>query len=274
MSFSSPPRWLMVLLMGCLSLLLVLLLSDPQLAGAPAEAATAPAATLAPSPTPEPTPEPTPSPTPEPDWSLPVPLGEAVEPEEWFSDAVFIGDSRTDGLKLYSGIPTAASFLDYTGLTVYDVLEGKKVIRSGPEKLSILDALAEGSYGKVYISLGVNELGYYDPEGFSQAYGQILDAIQALQPQARLYVQAIFPVNAAKCKANDTPYYVTNEQISAYNAVLPALCQEKKVRFLDIPAALVDEDGESPTDLSADGVHFKREGYVLWLDHLITHTGQ
>lgn len=279
-SRSSPPRWLMVTLMGFLCVLLVLVLTRPDMAGQPAEAASTPVPEAAPSPvptpspTPQPTLEPTPEPTPEPDWSQPVPEGEAVDQEEWFSDAVFIGDSRTDGLKLYSGITSDAAFLGSTGLTVYDVLNDKKVIRSGKEKLSVLEALALGSYGKVYISLGVNELGYYDPEGFSEAYGQVIDAVREGQPEALIYIQSILPVNPAKCKANDVPYYVTNEGVASYNEVLPDLCGEKKVRLVDIPGALQDEAGESPADLSADGVHFKKAGYGLWLEYLTTHTGQ
>lgn len=277
-SRSAPPRWLMVILMGCLCILLVFTLTRPDMAGQGAEAVVVPTETpvptAAPTPTPEPTPDPTPEPTPEPDWSQPVPLGETANQEEWFADAVFIGDSRTDGLKLYSGITSKAAFLDHTGLTVYDVAEGKKVIRSGKEKLSILDALALESYGKVYISLGVNELGYYDPEGFAEAYGQVIDAIRERQPQALIYVQTILPVNSAKCKANNTPYYVTNEGVTSYNAVLPDLCVEKKVRLVDIPDGLVDEKGEIPSDLSADGVHFKKAGYGIWLEYLTTHTGQ
>ena len=282
-SRSSPPRWLMVALMGCLCILLVFFLTRPELAGHPAEALAAmpttvstpdPMPALTPEPTPEPTPTPTPEPTPEPDWSQPVPEGDAAEQEEWFADAVFIGDSRTAGLKLYSGITSQAAFLDYTGLTVYDVMSGKQVIRSGKDKISILDALDLASYGKVYISLGINELGYYDPEGFAETYGQVIDAIRERQPQALLYVQSIFPVNAAKCKANDTPYYVTNEGVVSYNAVLPTLCEEKKVRLVDIPEGLMDEEGESPSELSADGVHFKKAGYGVWLEYLTTHTGQ
>lgn len=277
----SPPRWLMVILMGCLCGVLVFFLSRPEFSGPSAEAA-APVSSLSvlptppptPRPTPEPTPESTPEPTPEPDWSLPVPEGETIDPQEWFSDAVFIGDSRTDGLKLYSGIPSETTFLDYTGLTVYDVVNGKKVIRSGQEKLSVLDALAAGSYGKVYISLGINELGYYDPQGFSEAYAQIIDAIRTCQPDARIYIQSILPVNSGKCKANDIPYYVTNEGIVSYNQVLPALCQDKKAWLLDVPESLRTEEGESPNHLSADGVHFKKEGYRLWLEYLISHAGQ
>ncbi len=277
---SSPPKWLMAVLMLCLGLVLAALLLRTDLgASTPAQAAEAtpslsPTAAPSPTPAPTPTPEPTPAPTPEPDWSLPVPEGEAVDQEEWFADAVFIGDSRIDGFKLYSGVTSEATFLDYTGLTVFDVAEGKKVIRQGSEKITILDALSQKTYGKIYIALGVNELGYYDPEGFAAVYGQVIDAIRESQPDARLYIHSIIPVNTKKCKANDIPYYVTNENIIAYNQVLPDLCQEKKLRLIGIPEALLDEAGEMSPEVSADGVHFKKPGYGLWLDYLTTHTGE
>ena len=66
---------------------------------------------------------------------------------------------------------------------------------------------------------------------------------------------------------------MTNENITAYNAVLPSLCQEKKLRLVGIPDALLDDAGEMTSDLSADGVHMKKSGYGLWLDYLTTHTG-
>ena len=116
-------------------------------------------------------------------------------------------------------------------------------------------------------------MGYYDPDGFAETYGQVIDAIRERQPEARIYIQSIFPVNSDKCKANDIPYYVTNEGIASYNGVLPTLCAEKKVWLVDIPNGLTDEAGESPAELSADGVHFKKDGYGVWLDYLTTHTG-
>lgn len=271
-SHSAPPRWLSLVLAFCLGCLVTALFFHPALRSSFDQTA---AATLSPSPTPTPTPTPapTPEPTPEPDFSQPIPEGEPVDQEEWFSDAVFIGDSRTDGFKLFSGVTPQADFLDHTGITVYEVANGSKVIRRDGKKLSILDALAEKPYGKVYVSLGVNELGYGDADRFAETYGQVIDAIRDCQPDALLYIQAIIPVNTAKCKAYDQRQYVTNERIAAYNEALFALCGEKKVPLIGIPDPLLDDTGEVSADLSADGVHFKREGYALWLDYLTAHTG-
>ena len=272
---SHPPLWLMAILAACVALILMSLMSHqagaPQAAEVPSQAVETPVHT--PEDTPVPTPEPTPSPTPEPDWSQPVPESEAVAQEDWFADAVFIGDSRTDGLHIFSGITAEAVFLEHTGITVYEILDGKKVIRQEGEKLPILDVLAQKQYGKVYVMLGVNELGYKAPQDFAEHYGKLIDAIRESQEDARIYVQSIIPVNTADCKSYDQPYYVTNEGVVAYNEALVAMAQEKKVFFLNIAEVMEDKDGELKSDLSADGVHFKKSGYLLWLDYLTTHTG-
>ena len=230
-----------------------------------------PEATASPEPTP--TPEPVPTPTPGPDYTRPVPLGEAVDPDEWFADAVFIGDSRTDGLHLFSGITDKADFLYSTGITVFEVISDRKVIRQGDKKVTILEALGQKEYGKVYVSLGVNELGGTTQEEFTQAYSQLIDAIREIQPNARLYIQSIIPVNTAKCKANNQRDYVTNENIAYLNSALSQLVIEKQVAYLDLSEVMADENGEVPPELSADGVHFKKEGYKLWLNYLACHTG-
>lgn len=280
---SRPPLWLMAILTTCTALNMVALMSHqpgvPQAVALSEDPSPAPvhtpAVTPSPSPTvsPTPTPTPEPSPTPAPDWSQAVAESEAVEQEQWFSDAVFVGDSRTDGFRLYSGITTDADFLDQTGLSVYDIMDGKKVIRRGEEKYPILELLAEKQYGKVYIALGVNELGYFDPDGFAATYGRLIDSIRACQENASIYVQSIIPVNSADCKTYDQRYYVTNDAIVSYNKALATMTEDKQVYLLNVGEALVDENGELNAELSADGVHLKREGYERWLRYLTTHTG-
>ena len=303
-----PPRWLMAVLSLCLALIVIASATrafrpgeTPGAAAAAAEDTTKaaiPTSAVAATPSAAPTAAPTPEPAPTPEASAaaaaeptqpPVqsetedmlacaeapPPRETVTPTDsgsWFSDAVFIGDSRVAGLRLYSGITLEAAFLDHTGLTVYEVKEGKKVIRRGDRKISVLDALAEGVYGKVYIALGVNELGYFNPKGFAEACGEVVEAIREKQPGARVFLQSLIPVNTAKCKANDIPYYITNEGVASYNEALAAYFADKDVCLLGIPDGLVDESGEVFQDYSADGVHFKKDGYVLWLNYLAAQT--
>lgn len=202
----------------------------------------------------------------------PVSPAEPLDSDAWFSDAVFIGDSRVDGLQLYSGITTKATFLEHTGLTVYEVRDGKKVIRRDGQKISVLDALSGESYGKVYIALGINELGYFDPTGFAETFGEVVERVKELLPDAKIYIQSLIPVNTEKCKANDAAYYITNEGIASYNEALAAYFADKEVYLLGVPETLVDENGEMLSEYCADGVHFKKDGYVLWRSYLEAHT--
>lgn len=262
-----PPHWLMGVLALCLALVLIgaavrsFRPGDPPEAGAVAAEETA-------GPTPE---AEKPSGVPSRPPAQPSESQEPVDSDTWFSDAVFIGDSRVDGLHIYSGITAEATFLDHTGLTVYEVKEGKEVIRRGDKKVSVLDALAGGTYGKVYLALGINELGYFDPEGFAETTGEVVELIREELPDARIYIQSLIPVNTDKCKANDIPYYITNEGIAAYNEALKTYFAHKDVYLLGIPEGLTDESGEMLRDYSADGVHLKKDGYVLWLDYLSGH---
>lgn len=227
---------------------------------------------------PEPSPIPSPEPTPEVTDGVPPTIEEVAVPEgtvydtSWFSDAVLIGDSRMNGFQLYSDVKEA-SYLTCTGLSIYQMAQEEEVIRRGEEKISVYEALKGGTYAKVYLSMGVNELGYYNPEGFAETFGKVVDKIRELQPGADIYVMTIIPVNSEKCREYDQKSYVNNDLVKQYNEALVKMVLEKDVYLVNAAEALADETGEVPADLSADGVHFKKEGYLKWRDYLLCHTG-
>lgn len=200
-----------------------------------------------------------------------VPEGEAQD-LSWFSDAVLIGDSRMNGFQLYSDV-TEAHYITCTGLSIYKVAEEEKLIRWGEEKISVLEALKKGTYGKVYLSMGVNELGYYNPEGFAETFGKVIDRVREIQPGAEVYVMTIIPVNSELCREYKQFDYVNNTLVEEYNTALVDMAKEKDVYLVNVSEALVDETGEPPKELSSDGVHFQKEGYLRWRDYLLCHTG-
>ena len=204
------------------------------------------------------------------DFTQPAPAGEAVE-MDYFSDALFIGDSRTDGLRLYSGIK-GASFYCYKGLTIFE-MDTKKVIELNGGKYTVSEALAKGpQYKKIYVSLGVNELGYYNDEGFYQAYCDAIDAIRACQPDAVIYIQGLIPLNESVVAASGGPSYLTNEHLRVYNGLMQKAAEEKQVVFLDLYSEFANENGELPEEASKDGVHLKSDYCKQWLEYLKVHT--
>ena len=230
-----------------------------------------PAVTVTPEPTPDATPEPTPEPTPDPyDYTQPVVESETVD-DAWFADAVLIGDSRTDGLRLYSGI-RGVDFLCYKGLTVSEVMNDKPVIQTADGKIGVLQALAQEQYGKVYLSLGLNELGYNDDPLFRDTYRAVVDKIRELQPDADIYLQMLIPVNTQRCEETKQPGYISNRQVAVYNDIIRAIAAEKQVYLLNVGEIYTDENGELIYELTSDGVHFRKDGYKQWYAYLKTHT--
>ena len=203
------------------------------------------------------------------DFSQPAPESPAVD-NTYFEDAAFVGDSRTDGFLLYSGIGTRTN-LTSNGLSIFKLAE-KKVITIDGTAYTLLEALELGEYGKVYLSLGVNELGYYNDEGFYQAYCDAIDAIRACQPDAVIYIQGLIPLNESVVAASGGPSYLTNEHLRVYNGLMQKAAEEKQVVFLDLYSEFANENGELPEEASKDGVHLKSDYCKQWLEYLKVHT--
>ena len=202
-------------------------------------------------------------------FSRPVPEQAAVD-NHYFDDAAFVGDSRTDGFMIYSGIGTGTN-LTSNGLSIFELAE-KKALTIGGEKYTLLEALSLEEYGKVYLSLGVNELGYDDDEGFYKSYSAAIDAIRRLQPNAVIYIQGLIPLNEEQInQTNGNKYNLTNEHLRVYNSLMKQVAEEKQVAFLDLYSQFADENQELPAGASKDGVHLTKEYCVKWLDYLKTH---
>lgn len=204
------------------------------------------------------------------DFSQPVPESEAVD-YSYFSDAAFVGDSRTDGFMIYSGIGAGRN-LTSNGLSIFKLAE-KKALTINGEKYTLLEALALEQYGKVYISLGVNELGINNDTRFYNSYCEAIDAIRAIQPNAVIYIQGLIPLNEKQIEEyNGNKFRLTNEHLRVYNDLMQKAAEEKQVVYLDLYSEFVDENNELPAESSRDGVHLKKDACKQWLAYLQTHT--
>lgn len=200
--------------------------------------------------------------------SVVVPVSDAVE-DTYFSDIVFVGDSRTEGFSLYSGLKEG-KYLFSVGATVESVFS-KATQKTAAGKVPILDALKGMDCGKVYIMLGVNELGWVYPETFQKQYGKLIDRVREDHPDAQVVIQSILPVSA---KQEAKGSYVNNERIATYNQLLQKLAEEKNCPYVNVAEAVTGEDGCLRADLTFDGIHLNTEGCRTWLHYLRTHPVQ
>lgn len=228
-----------------------------------------------PQPTPEPTPTPTPEPTPPPwepyEFGAPLEEGAPVEDDSFFDTAVFLGDSRTEGFELFSGMKHG-DFYWARGMTVFRIDdEDYYVLESGGKKYSLLGALALKQYESVYVMLGVNELGF-PAASYEEGLGQLMDKIVELQPDAVVYLQIMPPLNDAMCRKNKLAYYINNANLARFNEAIVRVAAEKKVVLLNTAEAYSGEDGQLPAELANDGCHFAYGAYNRWADYLRSHT--
>lgn len=188
--------------------------------------------------------------------------------EDYFTDALFIGDSRTVGLSEYcEPLDSRATFYAKVSLTIYKVLE--KPFVDGPNgKISIEQGLTENQFGKIYIMLGLNEIGMGTPETFAEEYGNVVNRIRELQPDAIIYIQGIMHVTEHK-SSNDK--YFNNDNINRRNEELAKLADNKTVFYMDMNEAVDDENGNLIKDLSFDDVHLKASSYDRWYQFLLGH---
>lgn len=181
-----------------------------------------------------------------------------------FSDACFIGDSRTLGLGLNCD-KAKADFYASQGLNISSALTDQVIELQNGNMGTVLEAVAQREYKRIFVMFGINELGWPYPENFVEKYEELIEGIKAAQPNASIYVQSILPV-AASAVNNDAVF--TNENIDAFNAYVEQAANETGVNYLDINGYFKDESGMLPEDAAADGIHFVRAYCLEWIDLL------
>lgn len=199
-------------------------------------------------------------------WT-PVQESEPVD-DSYFDDVAFVGDSRTDGFRLYSGLERGTYFC-VTGETVASATDMENWKTEDGRKISLADAVAAADCGKIYLMLGVNELGWNGTDIFRSHAENLLRRLQADHPDAEIVVQSLLPVSVEQDAKGS---YVNNQRILAYNQVWMELAEETGCDYVNIAEAVTGEDGCLPAEMSFDGVHLNRAGCHAWLDYLRTHS--
>lgn len=196
-----------------------------------------------------------------------VPETEA-KPESYFADALFIGDSRTQSLMLYGSLYDA-DFISTRGYNAPQYFS--EVISINGTETTGTDFVSskENSYNNVYLMLGTNELGY-DLGVFIENYRAVIKDVKAKQANANIYLNAILPVTKSKDDTNDA-WGVKNSNIVIFNKALRQLADEEGIYFLDASAAIANELGYLPEDISPDGVHFDKSTVDKWQKYIQTH---
>lgn len=190
-----------------------------------------------------------------------------VADENYFHDAIFVGDSRTEGFMLNNGIMADIKSYTHKGLTV-DSIFTSRVINKNGRKITIMDALRESEFSKIYLMLGINETGWPYNDVFISHYAKVIDEIKKINPDCIIYIQSIIPVSE---KVSSTHKYLKNSKIKEFNSLIEKMADEKQVYYLNVSEALVNDLGVLPEEAAVDGVHLNKEYCIKWFLYIKNH---
>lgn len=174
------------------------------------------------------------------------------------TNALFIGDSRTVGLMEYAGLD-GADFFCNTGMNVFDVLKSRVSVPN-VGKVTLSELLSNKNYGKIFIMLGINELGY-SLDSVTAKYSEVLDFIKSAQPDADIIIQANLHVSKTRSDSDD---YINNSAINNLNSKLSQLSDGKRIFYIDANPLFDDSQGNLSADKTSDNAHLYAKYYAQW----------
>ncbi len=182
-----------------------------------------------------------------------------LEPEEFFQDTLFIGDSRTMGLAEYADIGGAVVFAN-TGMNIYRLYSLKNAVHDQEPYLE--DILAEKQYRKIYLMLGINELGY-DAEQTVKRYEEEVLKLSELQPEAKIVLEANLHVTKER---SERDAIFNNENIDRINENIRQIAEKHGFSYIDVNEIFDDETGALNPECTHDEVHVLGKYYQQWAD--------
>ncbi len=182
--------------------------------------------------------------------------------DDYFEDALFIGDSRTVGLHDYTDLKERATFLCETSLTIQKVFE-KEYKGMG----TLEEVLAEKEFGKIYLMVGINELGLGTTEDYMEKYTEVIDRLHELEPEALLFIQGTMRVSGQK---SEEDAIFNNQNINARNHAIATLADNIQVFYIDVNEVVCDENGNLKEEYTFDQIHLLGVYNDIWKEFLMT----
>lgn len=182
--------------------------------------------------------------------------------KSYFDDALFIGDSRTVGISEYGNLNNATFFAN-TGMSVYNVFD-KAVSVPRVGKLNLEQILKSKKFGKVYIMLGINELGYNMDKTIGK-YKKLVEYVKNNQNSSIIYIQANLHVTYKKSNQDKV---FNNTNINKFNAEISKIADNKNIFYIDVNEKFDDENGNLNSEYTSDNIHIYAKYYKEWSNWL------
>lgn len=193
--------------------------------------------------------------------------------QEYIDNITFLGDSTTYGFIFYESLTDGKNTKQvWTGFDGTMTLSNQSTIKikdpSDGSAKTIRECVRLHKPEFIIITLGLNGVSFMDREYFIAEYKSLVTDIQALNPEATLVLQSIYPIS---------PLYIywgciTNDMVTAANSWILEIAEETGCPYLDTFSVLAGDDGNLKRELeSGDGIHLSSEGLDTVLSYIRTH---
>ena len=193
----------------------------------------------------------------------------------YFEDACFVGDSLTDGLRIYHSIENSvsniATFVCNKNLTPKSFIEGVIPFDWDRKTQNGIEAIVEEDPEILYITLGTNAMTFMTDEQFLYYYDQMLTQLQEQLPDSLFYVCSLTPTTQAAAARRPIFSY---DRLYNVNNQVAKMASEKGMHYINLHEVLAGDDGylKPEYDSGLDGIHLKPAAYTQWVQYLMTHT--
>lgn len=129
--------------------------------------------------------------------------------------------------------------------------------------LQRLDEVTGGHPAKVFILIGINDIGRNIPDSLIlRNYEWMIRRIREASPATKIYFQTLLPVNNTFTQHKE--HYNKDQHIKAVNAGLRVLTARYHITLIDLHPHFLDKDGRLNADYTMDGLHLNDKGYQVW----------
>lgn len=119
----------------------------------------------------------------------------------------------------------------------------------------------------IFLMIGINDLiwGQSDQQVLAN-YEEIMDYLSKHHPDTQIVVQSILPhgAEAATWESRHLLLELPNERIRTMNQSLQSIAEDYGAYYLELYPIFSNGEGNLRTDLTTDGLHLNRQGYLVW----------
>ena len=198
-----------------------------------------------------------------------------ISVNDFFSKAVFIGNSTSEGLttyfsnkgKDYLGGPLVAAKVSYTFNSDKSKLDGY-MLKYKNEQLQAKELVKKCGAKRALIMMGTNDLMGADASAVAEKYKKYIEGICQENPGVVIYIQSTTPRRGTKNAES-----LSNDKINELNRLMMEYANtQADVYYIDISTPLTDSDGNLKQSYSSDGyVHLNIEGYGVWVNRVVDY---